>query len=86
MQWETVLSLLASLGSTLAVLAYASGILRQRIVELERRMEAAERVASDQATALAAALQDIRDRVIAIDEWRRHFDVRRVRRTRETPG
>jgi hypothetical protein len=78
MQWETVLSLAASL----AAFAYAAGISRQRIAELERRMEAAERISASQAAALAVSLQDIRDRVIGIDEWRKHVLGNRVRTTK----
>jgi hypothetical protein len=76
MQWETLLSLSASL----AAFAYAAGISRQRIAELERRMEASERLTADRDRILTVALQDIRDRVIAIDEWRKHVPEGRVKR------
>jgi hypothetical protein len=75
MQWETVLSL----AMTLATLAYAAGALRQRVNDLERRIDVGDKGAQDQ----NEALREIRDRVIAIDEWRKHVPVRRVRSTKE---
>jgi hypothetical protein len=75
MQWETVLSM----ATTLAVMAYAAGALRQRIVDLERRLDADTKRAEEQ----SASLREIRDRVIAIDEWRKHVPQRRVRRAGE---
>jgi hypothetical protein len=64
MQWETIMSM----GTALATAAYTAGALRQRVVDLERRMNAKE----ENFRLLQEALEEIRARVIAIDEWRKY--------------
>lgn len=63
--WSIMLALI----STGASLAYTFGAVRQRIAELERRLDYNEKEAEER----LVLLQDIRGRVIAIDEWRKHL-------------
>lgn len=64
-EWSTVLALIST-GSTLA---YTFGAVRQRLAELERRVANAEHAAEKSSETLV----EIRDRVVAIDEWRKHL-------------
>ena len=64
--WQIAPSILA-LFIALATFAYAAGALRQRVHDLERRMEQKALTLREQND----ALREIRDRVIAIDEWRK---------------
>lgn len=63
--WSTVLALVSTGGT----LAYTFGAVRQRLAELERRVANAEHVAEKS----GETLLEIRDRVVAIDEWRKHL-------------